>query len=694
MKRIILILLAALALSPSIHAQRKSMEPTTYNYKRGVEAYNNNKLDEAANYFSKELADNPKNGYAAYYLACTHFQADATKLDVVLSGLNQALKLLPKKEFEFRSQAYCVRASVQTALGDTLKALDDLALGIKTDPTSSNALNTRAQLYIELDKYDLAEADYKASAKYDESNTESYTGLGYIAMLRDDWTQAVKWLDRSLALDGTSGRALSLRCVSYQNLNKYREATADAISLLSLSNEPNAMGGGLLRAIADKAFVFVDTQLRAKALQDKGNPIWPFTLGYVCQNTGHYQQAVKLYRELIETSPEEYQAVYSNLASCYASLYDYPEALKCINLSIANDSTDVSDRIQRALIYYSLNDRTASLADADYAVKMAPDEAGVYAVRGSLRAHYGDKQAALDDYNTAIALDNSEVSNYMYRGRLYAELGDNQAAKRDFDKTIQLDTVPSQATSALFAYAALGDTAHAIALNDSIMADKPAYEQAGNLYNAACVYAIMKRTDRALDYLKQAFEHGYRDLVHMGYDSDMDNLRQLPRYKELVAHYTDIYHKELNHEAVADSTTATNVVRLTAEVPFTRESGIYKVKCTINGLPLHFYFDTGAADVTISSVEAAFMLKNGYLKTSDIGGRQYYGNASGEISEGTTITLATVEIGGLTLRNVKASVVHNQKAPLLLGQSVLSRLGQIEIDYAKNLIKITYAKAQ
>jgi len=68
--------------------------------------------------------------------------------------------------------------------------------------------------------------------------------------------------------------------------------------------------------------------------------------------------------------------------------------------------------------------------------------------------------------------------------------------------------------------------------------------------------------------------------------------------------------------------------------------------------------------------------------------------ARGEITEGTTITLRSVEFGGLTLPNVKASVVHNQAAPLLLGQTVLSRLGKIEIDYKKNVLKITHLKAK
>ena len=50
---------------------------------------------------------------------------------------------------------------------------------------------------------------------------------------------------------------------------------------------------------------------------------------------------------------------------------------------------------------------------------------------------------------------------------------------------------------------------------------------------------------------------------------------------------------------------------VTTEVPFTKESGVCKVKFDINGLPLHFVFDTGVSDVTISMVEATFMMKNG-----------------------------------------------------------------------------------
>lgn len=79
-----------------------------------------------------------------------------------------------------------------------------------------------------------------------------------------------------------------------------------------------------------------------------------------------------------------------------------------------------------------------------------------------------------------------------------------------------------------------------------------------------------------------------------------------------------------------------------------------------------------------------------FLSPNDIIGRQNYLTADGEITEGTVVNLRNVDFGGLELNNIKASIVKNQKAPLLLGQSVLNRLGKIEIDNGKRVLKVTY----
>lgn len=131
---------------------------------------------------------------------------------------------------------------------------------------------------------------------------------------------------------------------------------------------------------------------------------------------------------------------------------------------------------------------------------------------------------------------------------------------------------------------------------------------------------------------------------------------------------------------------------VTSEIPFTKENGICNVKCKINDLPLYFVFDTGASTVSLSIVEATFMMKNGYLDKKDVVGSQYFQDANDNVSEGIIINIRHVDFGELKLENVRESAVRNQKAPLLLGQSVLSRLGKIEIDNNNHLIKITHIK--
>lgn len=111
-----------------------------------------------------------------------------------------------------------------------------------------------------------------------------------------------------------------------------------------------------------------------------------------------------------------------------------------------------------------------------------------------------------------------------------------------------------------------------------------------------------------------------------------------------------------------------------------QSDGIYYIPCTVNGMPLKMIFDTGASDVSIALPEALVMVRNGTLTENDIFGTTRYMLANGQITEGTEIILRQIEIGNLILRDIKASVVHEMDAPLLLGQSVLERFGNISIN--------------
>jgi clan AA aspartic protease (TIGR02281 family) len=190
----------------------------------------------------------------------------------------------------------------------------------------------------------------------------------------------------------------------------------------------------------------------------------------------------------------------------------------------------------------------------------------------------------------------------------------------------------------------------------------------------------------AFHTLEQELKDGYVDFNHIRRDIDFS-----PICGERLDSLLAIYETKVQERISAFKGEETNLScnERIVEVPFTKSGGVTKVDCTINKLPLNFIFDTGASDVTISQVEANFMYKNGYLSSKDIIGKQHYQTADGSISVGTTIVLREIYFGGLTLKDVRASVVATQNAPLLLGQTVLQRLGKIEIDNTQRILKIT-----
>lgn len=121
-------------------------------------------------------------------------------------------------------------------------------------------------------------------------------------------------------------------------------------------------------------------------------------------------------------------------------------------------------------------------------------------------------------------------------------------------------------------------------------------------------------------------------------------------------------------------------------VKMEKKNGVYQVPVEINGSQMSFIFDTGASDITISLTEAKFLFKQGTLTNDDILGTQQFQIADGSIAEGTIINLKTVKIGNKTLQDVQASIVHNNNAPLLFGQSALEKFGKISIDNNKGEI--------
>ena len=124
------------------------------------------------------------------------------------------------------------------------------------------------------------------------------------------------------------------------------------------------------------------------------------------------------------------------------------------------------------------------------------------------------------------------------------------------------------------------------------------------------------------------------------------------------------------------------------EVPFEKRQGVRFVKVKVNGVEMEMLFDTGASDVSISLTEAIYLFKQGKLNPEDIEGYNYSQIADGSIVEGMVINIRQLELGeGLIAEDVKAFVVGNMEAPLLLGNSAMEDFGSFEIDDVDEVIR-------
>lgn len=677
-----IVIISFLSLATSLNA-KSSILKDTYAFTRGVEAFNEWKYDDAMDWFIKELSDHPNNGYAYFYISILH-SADK-EYGKALTAIDNAIKNIPKKDKEWEASAFAARSDIYTELGDTLKALNDLTKAIQINPTNSKLFNARAQLNYELKNYDLSDADYQKAIDLDQGDVMGYLGIGRNANAQERWDEAIKQFNQVIKLSPDYSSGYSFRAEAYIGLQKWAEATDDIVKASDIDVDDKAFY--LMISLPQEAASLLKSKLQIQMVKQPSNRYWAQCLGAVAYSNHEWDEAITYYEKANKI--DAHPLLLGIISECYGNKGDYSKALDYVERALNLTPDDYNLIELKALILSNLGRFEECLVERDKYVAKYPDDYASYLNRAGSRLDSHKFNDAIEDYNTAIVLA-PYIADQPYflvrRGDAYRLSGKLEEAFKDYRHLLEYerDSVLSTKSLIPFAYSGLGEAEKAIESLQYIISNDTT-DINGTLYDAACIYARLNKTTEAFQYLNAAIDNGYNNLVHIELDYDLDCLRSFPEYEQILKRVTLMKEEaeECNELAIDDNME-------TAEIPFTKENGVTKVLCSINGLPLHFVFDTGAADVTMSLVEANFMLKNGYIKPTDIIGNARYMDANGDITEGTVINIRSVNFGGLELENVRASVVRNQKAPLLLGQSVLGRLGKFEIDNSNMKLLITH----
>lgn len=694
-KQSILLTILLLGVSAVFAQQSKSYEPNSYYYNQARQSLDNYDYPTAYDYLNKELAQNSTNGHAYFwrgYIECLYYYDFSSSIN----SFNLAIKTIPKKDKTFLSSAYACRSLSYQYIGDTVSAYNDASTAIKLSPKDARRYVGRGDLLYSYGNYESALKDYLTALNLNPYNTDAQLGVGKVYQKVSAHKECLEWLGRCIALNPEKSEFYAIRALCYDEMEDYAKEAKDVVKALSIDNNRTALY--LLDDLAKKAYNQIIAELKIQQKSEIDNSIWTYFIGNVNEEAGKYDKALFVYKELYDKNDEGKSAAAERIAACWAELGDYDMAVDFQEEAIELED----DEDDRDALYYSLAAYHESIGEYKEAIECInkyidafPKSFAGYSKRAWIKryASYPITEV-IEDYDMSIVLAPEYAYHYHQRGEMYNSIGKSVKAREDFNKTVELSSKAetySDYSAAAYSYHSLGND------NDAKKMIRKALEldeESAN-YEAACLYSLMNETDRAVKYFEYSLQGGNRSFYHFSRDIDLDNIRDLPRFKDLIKEYETKMEDELDkiyREFFGDDKVGMVIVgqERTQEIPYRKTGGVYEIPCTVNDLPLRFIFDTGAADVTISSVEAAFMLKNGYLSPRDVLGSRNYMTASGDIAEGTVIVLRKVGIGDAVLENVRASVVRNQNAPLLLGQTALGQLGKIEIDNTKKVLRVTW----
>ena len=196
----------------------------------------------------------------------------------------------------------------------------------------------------------------------------------------------------------------------------------------------------------------------------------------------------------------------------------------------------------------STKERAASaLQAAEIALKAKPDDLNARYDRGFAYIQLGENQKAIDDLNAVIEKAPQAVVAYRYRAIAHARLGHKDQARADlekFQKSMSGESISLYL--ALIVAAELGEgTDQEVDTLEAALKKQP--QDFVLHWNAACAYsqashAVARKdqakskslSERALSLLRKAIQNGYADYNHMQEDADLDPLRELPAFADIM----------------------------------------------------------------------------------------------------------------------------------------------------------------
>ncbi len=260
--------------------------------------------------------------------------------------------------------------------------------------------------------------------------------------------------------------------------------------------------------------------------------------GRIFTLTKKYDQAEVEFAKAIERTAESTDAYRQRgLARLYIGTEQkLEEAEADLTIVIERGDAPLVTHLIRARVREARGDKAGAALDRATASKLTPTTETEFYVRGWSRTD-SDPKGALADYDQALAINPRSLVALQNKAHVLADkMKDNDAALVVATRVVEL--YPEFATAHAGRAVLLARLNRPQEARAEIARARKFAEDAEILYLTACVYARTATTDKeraeAIDVLRKALREGYSDLRSLTKDPDLDPVRGLKEFQELL----------------------------------------------------------------------------------------------------------------------------------------------------------------
>jgi len=218
---------------------------------------------------------------------------------------------------------------------------------------------------------------------------------------------------------------------------------------------------------------------KATALYNRGNALLKLN---------RKDEALSSYDQSIALAPRYAYAYYAR-GLALESLGRRLEAALDLETAVRLDGTSTWYREVVSRVYCGMQQCWRALDHLDALVKIAPNEANSYYLRGWVYESLGQLRKSLADYDKALDLNPKDVHLWVERGKVYMRLREYDKALSDMNEAVRLDgATPLAQGNRGGVRRAMGQWSEAIGDFKAALATKP--DDVSTMNNLAWTYAV------------------------------------------------------------------------------------------------------------------------------------------------------------------------------------------------------------